>query len=166
MSNLPRGPWINLSVDFCGPLPSGQYLMFNTEDYSCFLIVEVVRITTAEQVIQVVEKLLCTYAYPEAVKTDNGPSFNSQVWTGFLKNCSIKHHKITPLRPKASRQVENFNKPLMKAIKSARIQGQSWIYGMQQFLRAYCCTPHPTTRFTPYCLLLCHNLRATKETLF
>ncbi|KAK2549466.1 hypothetical protein P5673_029999 [Acropora cervicornis] len=34
----------------------------------------------------------------------------------------------------------------MKAIKSAKIQRQSWIYGMQQFLRAYRCTPHTTTR--------------------
>ena len=24
MSELPRGPWLNLSVDFCGPLPTGE----------------------------------------------------------------------------------------------------------------------------------------------
>ena len=153
MSNLPRGPWINLSIDFCGPLPSGQYLMVITDEYSRFPIVEVVRSTAAEPVIQVVDKVFCTYGYPDSVKTDNGPPFNSQAWKGFLKTCGIKHRKITPLWPKANGQVENFNKPLMKAIKSAKIQGQSWIYAMHQFLRAYRCTPHTTTGFTPYRLL-------------
>ena len=45
----------------------------------------------------------------------------------------------------------------MKAIKSAKIQRQSWIYGMQQFLLAYRCTPHTNTRFTPYRLLFGHD---------
>ena len=71
----------------------------------------------------------------------------------------MKHRKITPLCSKATAQVETFNKPLMKAIKSAKIQRQSWIYGMQQFLRAYRCTAHTTTRFTPYRLLFGHDPR-------
>ena len=27
MTPLPRGPWLNVSIDFCGPLPSGEYLL-------------------------------------------------------------------------------------------------------------------------------------------
>ena len=153
MLNLPRGLWINLSIDFCGPLPSGQYLMVITDEYSRFPILEVVRSTAAEQVIQVMHKVFCTYGYADVVKTDNGPPFNSQVWKGFLKTCDKKHLKITPLLPKANGQVESYNKPLMKAIKSANIQGQSWIYAMHQFLRAYRCTPHTITGFTPFRLL-------------
>ena len=153
MSNLPRGPWINLSIDFCGPLPSGQYLMVITDEYSRFPVVEVVRSTAAEQVIEVMDKVFCTYGYSDVVKTNNGLPFDSQVWKGFLKTCGIKHCKITPLWPKANGQVENFKKPSMKAIKSAKIQGQSWICAMHQFLRAYRCTPHTTTGFTPYRLL-------------
>ena len=153
MLNLPRGLWINLSIDFCGPLPSGQYLMVITDEYSRFPIVEVVRSTAAEQVVQVVHKVFCTDGYADVVKTDNGPPFNSQVWKGFLKTCGKKHLKITPLWPKANGQVESYNKALMKAIKSANIQGQSWIYAMHQFLRAYCCTPHTITGFTPFRLL-------------
>ena len=154
MLNLPCGPWINLSI---GPLPSGQYLMVITDEYSRFTIVEVVRCTTTEQVIQDVHKVFCTYGYPDVVKIDNGPPFNSQVWKGFLKTCGIKHREINPRRPKANVQVENFKKPLMKAIKSAKIQGQSWIYGMQQFLLAYRCIPHTTTWFTPNRLLFGHD---------
>ena len=31
MSDLPRGPWLNLSIDFCGPIPTGQYFMVITD---------------------------------------------------------------------------------------------------------------------------------------
>ena len=34
MSKLPPGPWLDLSVDFCGPLPTGEYLLVITDEYS------------------------------------------------------------------------------------------------------------------------------------
>ncbi|XP_044180517.1 uncharacterized protein K02A2.6-like [Acropora millepora] len=117
MSNLPRCLWINLSINFCGPLPSGQYLMVITYEYSRFPIVAVVGCTAAEQLIRVMDKVFCTYGYPD-VNTGNSLPFNSQVCKGFLKTCGIKHRKITPLWPKANGKVENFHKPLMKAIRS------------------------------------------------
>ena len=142
-----------------GPLRSGQYFMFITDEYSRFTIVKVVRCTAAEEVIQVVDKVFCTNVYPDVVKTDNSPPFNGQVWKDSLKTCGIKHRKITPLWLKATGQVENFKKPLMEAIKSAKIQRQNWIYGMQQFMRAYHCTPHTTAQFSPYRLLFGHDPR-------
>ena len=55
MSDLPRGPWLNLSIDFCGSIPSVQYFMVITNEYSRFPVVEVVRSTAAESIIQVVD---------------------------------------------------------------------------------------------------------------
>ena len=34
MSPLPLGPWQELSVDFCGPFPSGDYSLVVTDDFS------------------------------------------------------------------------------------------------------------------------------------
>ena len=48
MSELPRGPWLNLSVDFCGPLPTGEYLLFIVDKYSWYPVVEIVRSTSAD----------------------------------------------------------------------------------------------------------------------
>ena len=42
MSELPRGPWLNLSVDFCGPLPTGEYLLVIVNEYSWYPVVETV----------------------------------------------------------------------------------------------------------------------------
>ena len=153
ISDLPRGPWLNLSIYFCGPLPSGQYLLVMIDEYSRFPVVEVVRSNSAETVIPVVDKVFSTYGYPELVKSDNGPPFNSQAWKDFLTTCGVKHRKITPLWPQANAQTENFTKPMMKALRAAHIQGYSWINALHQFLRVYRCTPHSTTTFTPYYLL-------------
>ena len=42
MSELPRGPWLYLSVDFCGPLPTGEYLLVIVNEYSWYPVVETV----------------------------------------------------------------------------------------------------------------------------
>ncbi|XP_028418333.1 uncharacterized protein K02A2.6-like [Dendronephthya gigantea] len=34
MTSLPDGPWQNVSVDFCGPFPSGDYPLVTMDDYS------------------------------------------------------------------------------------------------------------------------------------
>ena len=65
--------------------------MVITDEYCRFPMVESVRSTADKQVIQVVDKVFCTYGYPDVVKTDNGPLFDSQVWKGFLKTCGSKH---------------------------------------------------------------------------
>ena len=57
MSDLPREPWLNLSVDFCEPLPSGDYLMVIVDEYSRSPVVEVVHSTSSEVVIPVEDRV-------------------------------------------------------------------------------------------------------------
>ena len=74
-----------------------------------------------------------------------------------MKECGVKHRKITPLWPRVNAQEEGFNKPLMKAIKIAHQKEQKWLPAMNQFLRVYSSTPHVTTTFTPHRLLFSRN---------
>ena len=83
MTPLPRGPWLNLSIDFCGLLSSGHYLTV-TDEYFRYPVVEIIRSLTVETVIQTVDKIFCAHGYPEIIKFDNGPPFNSQAWKSFL----------------------------------------------------------------------------------
>ena len=53
MSNLPSTPWTNVSVDFRGPYPSGDYCLVMIGNYSRF------------------------HGMPEILKSDNGPPFQS-----------------------------------------------------------------------------------------
>ena len=65
----------------------------------------------------------------------------------------MKHRKITPYWPRANAQAESFNKPLIKSLRAACVDRKSWQQELHKILRIYRCTPHSTTRFTPYRLL-------------
>ena len=127
------------------------------DEFSRFPVVEVVRSTSAETVIPIVDNVFSLLGYPEIVKSDNGPPFNGHLWKAFMQENGIRHRKITPLWPQANAQAEAFNKPLMKAVRSASISGSSWRREMRKFLRAYRCTPRVTTEFTPHRLLFARD---------
>lgn len=55
MSELPGSALENLSMDFCGPLPSGKYLFVIIDEYTRYPIVEVVRSFAAKTVIPVLD---------------------------------------------------------------------------------------------------------------
>lgn len=153
MSPLPRGPWQKLSIDFCGPTPTGDYLLVIIDEFSRYPIVYVVRSTSAETIMPLLDQTFALFGYPETIKSDNGPPFQSHGWTKFLNDRGIKARHITPLWPQANAQAENFNKPMLKAIRAAIVAGQNWKYALTDFLRVYRMTPHSTTLFTPYRLL-------------
>lgn len=44
MSPLPPEPWYTVHVDFCGPFPTGEYLLVVIDAYSRFPEVDIVRI--------------------------------------------------------------------------------------------------------------------------
>ena len=153
MTPLPRGPWLNVSIDFCGPLPSGEYLLVIVDEFSRYPVVEITRSTAADTVIPVVDKVFSLFGFPEVIKSDNGPPFQGHAWKVFLKECGVRHRRITPLWPQANGQVENFNKSLEKALKAARVKGEPWRPELLRVLRSYRCTPHVTTGFTPHRLM-------------
>ena len=57
MSELPRGPWECISIDFCGQLPSGEYLLVITDEYSRYPVVQVLHSTSAETVVPHVDRI-------------------------------------------------------------------------------------------------------------
>ena len=153
MSELPKGAWLKLSIDFCGPIPTGEYLLVVVDEFSRYPVVHVTRSTSADTIMPLLDQTFASFGYPETIKSDNGPPFQSAEWKKFLTDRGIKHRRITPLWPQANAQAESFNKPLMKSIRAAIVSGQPWRSALVEFLRVYRTTPHSTTLFTPYRLL-------------
>ncbi|XP_052780716.1 uncharacterized protein K02A2.6-like [Mya arenaria] len=153
MSEMPSGPWMNLSADFCGPLQTGDYLLVIVDEYSRYPIVEIVKSVSANTVIPVLDKIIAMFGVPTVIKTDNGSPFNSNAFSDYAKYCGFIHRKITPRWPRANAQAESFNKPLMKCIKSSHVEGKNWKQELFRFLRQYRVTPHTSTGFTPFRLL-------------
>ena len=159
MSELPEGPWQHVSMDFCGPLPTGEYLLVIFDEYSRYPVVEVVNSTSAKTVLPVVDKVFSMFGVPVSVKTDNGPPFNGNDFANFAKYLGFRHRKITPLWPQANSQAERINQPLMKTIRAAKIQGRNWRQELYEFLRNYRMTPHASTKSAPAKLMLAYTMR-------
>ena len=81
MSELPEGPWQHVSMDFCGPLPTGEYLLVIVDEYSRYPVVEVVNSTSAKTVLPFVDKLFSMFGVPVSVKTYNGLSMGTILLT-------------------------------------------------------------------------------------
>jgi hypothetical protein len=97
MSELPSNVWGKLSIDFCGPFPSGYYLMVIIDEYSRYPVVETLTSLTAKSVIPLLDKTFSIFGIPKELKSDNGTPFNSQEFRKFADSMGFKHRKITPL---------------------------------------------------------------------
>ena len=113
-------------VDFCGPFPTGEYILVVIDAYSRFPEIEIVKSTSAVSTIEKFERILATHGLPHIIKSDNGPPFNSNDIKQYMKENGIKHQRLTPLWPQANSEAENFMKPMEKAIRAARIEKKDW----------------------------------------
>ena len=120
MTKLPEGPWQEVSMDFLGPVPSGDYLCVIIDDYSRFPFVEPVSSTSDKAVIPILDKVFSQEGFPLVLKTDNGPPMNSLKFSRWLEGAATKHHKITPLWPRANGEAERFMKTKRSKPQSSR----------------------------------------------
>ena len=116
---MPKGPWETLHIDFCGPLPSNDYLLVLIDRYSRYPEVEIVRSTRSACVIPKLDKIFAVHGIPYTIVSDNGPPFNSDEFNKYMKILGIEHHLVTPYWPQANGEVERFNQPLEKTIQAA-----------------------------------------------
>ena len=145
----PTEVWEIANLDYLGPLPNGQYLIVLIDQLSKFPVVEPIRSTSADQLIDFLQRTISTFGIFKTVISDNGPPFKSYKIRKFFARLRIKHQRITPLWPQANAQAENFMKPLMKAVRSAYFERTNWRKQLQNFLFTYRNTPHCTTKLSP-----------------
>ena len=158
MSKLPNGSWEEISIDF-KELPTGEYLLVILDDYSRFLVVEVVRSTSAKTVIPKLDTVFANFGIPRIVRTDNGPPFNSHDFTEFAKYLGFHHRKIIPLWPQANGEVERVMRNLKKLYRTAVAEGANYKQSLNQYLRNYRATPHSTTGVSPASMNFHHSFK-------
>ncbi|CAF1082211.1 unnamed protein product [Brachionus calyciflorus] len=149
VSEIPDGPWQNLSIDFYGPTPSNTHLIVIICDYSRFALVYELISTASKHVIPILHEVWVTFGIPWLIKTDNGPPFNGSEFENFCRVFGIKHRRVTPYWPKANGEVEQFNRNLTKVMRNSAVKGIQWKKELNIFLGAYRSTPHSTTGVPP-----------------
>ena len=163
-SPLPDKPWDEISVDFCGPFPTGEYFMVVICDYSRYPVVEKLFSLTASNVIAHLERIFGMFSVPKILKSDNGSPFNSHEFAEFASIMGFKHRKITPLNPQANGTAEAFMKPLVKTMKTASASGKNFKSELTVFLMNYRSTPHPSTNVSPFELMFNRKMKTKLPT--
>lgn len=149
MTTLPDRPWSEVSIDFCGPFPSGEYLLVAIDAYSRFPEVEILTSTSAKATVPKLDAIFARHGVPDIVKSDNGPPFNSHDFAQFADYLGFQHRKVTPLWPQANGGVERFMSTIKKTVQAAQVEKKAWKQELYRFLRNYRATPHSTTGVSP-----------------
>jgi transposase InsO family protein len=154
MSVLPRAPWVELSIDFFGPIaPTLEYILVLVDDYSRFVIAEVISTTSADVVIRKLEYIFSLFGNVEVVRSDNGPPFNSKQYEEYARRAGFKRRLVTPAWPMANGLDESIMKSMGKVVRTAKIDGVPWKSRLVEYLRQYRATPHSSTGVAPAALL-------------
>ncbi|PAA68935.1 hypothetical protein BOX15_Mlig032170g1 [Macrostomum lignano] len=164
-TELPQGPWLELGLDFLGPI-RGHMLLVCTDYFSRFPLVQTMSgSTAAAPVIRTLRQWFSTFGQPVKITTDNGPPFSSAEFNAFLRSQGVHHHRTTPLHPQANGLVERCNRGLNKAIRAAILEGSDWQAALDDYLAAYRRTPHAATGMAPADLLFGRQLNDTIPSL-
>ena len=111
--------------------------------HSKWLEVIPVSSTSSQVAIDHLRNIFATHGIPEAIVSDNGPSFTSMEFQNFVKRNGIKHLTSAPYHPAsnglAERAVRTFKEGLRKATTGS-LSSQ-----LARFLFQYRTTPHSTT---------------------
>ena len=153
------GPWEQVHVDFCGPYPSGEYVLGIIDAATRWPELYTTRITTSEVVIKRLKRSFATHGYPKIIVTDNAPNLISAKVEQFCKENDIIHRRATPYHPQANSEIERFYRTLGKFVKTTHSEGRRWQDEIDNFLLIYRNTPHSTTSVSPAMLLMNRKLR-------
>ena len=161
MSPLSAAPWAEVSADF-GHLQIGKYLLVVTNEYSLYVVVDILDSISRTSVIPLLDKIFAEFGVPVSLKTDNGPPFNSHEFKTYASITGFRHRRITPLTltlPQANAETERFIRTVKTSIKTALNKGQSWRQELLKFLLEYRTTPHCTTGITPASILFGQTIK-------
>ena len=144
----PAEAWRDVSVDLFGPMPDRQHILAVIDKSSRFPAAKIVPNTSNSAVTTALSGIYADYGQPDSHQTDNGPPFNSEGFAEFSQEHGIQHRKTYPYHPQGN-PVENFMRPLGKAMKAAHNQKGDKKRALDDMLASYRATPHPSTGISP-----------------
>lgn len=145
--------WEEISVDFGGPYPNGHYNLVVLNQRTRYLEVEVVFSTAIKRTKEKLKKIFTHHGIPKRIQSDYGPPFHSKEFATFAEEEGFRHHRVTPLHPRANGRVECFMQILIKTEQIAHLKGRTGldrIMAVRDVLMAHRDTPHPATGVTTY----------------
>ena len=110
--------------------------------------------STVSSTITTLQRLFLTYGLLHQLVSDNGPQFNSEKFSTFLKENGVKHICCSPYHLSSNGLVERFVQTFKQAMKASTNSNKSFQHCLANFLFTYHMMPHATTNRTPYMMFL------------
>ncbi|XP_055527261.1 uncharacterized protein K02A2.6-like [Wyeomyia smithii] len=157
---LPEKPWVDIAMDFLGPMPSGEYLLVVIDYYSRYIEIEIMTRITAQDTIKRLKRIFRTWGPPRTITLDNAKQFISTEFKEYCSTYRIHLNHTSPYWPQANGEVERQNRSLLKRMKIAHAIHDDWKAELDNFLDLYNNTPHTITGKAPSELLQGRKLRS------
>jgi hypothetical protein len=132
---------------------------------SRFPAVEIVKSTSSGVTTKALMKIFSDFGIPRIIYSDNGPPFQSKEFSLFCSEMGIKHHRVTPLHPRANGEAESFMKMLNMIEQITNSTNKDYRTAIVEMLMGYRSTPHSATGKTPYEIMMNRNIKTKLDYL-
>lgn len=156
---LPDRPWVDIAIDFLGPVPTGEYVLVVIDYYSRFMELEIMGKITAQETIKRLKRIFRTWGLPRTITLDNAKQFISTEFEQFCKLNGVYLNHTSPYWPQANGEVERQNRSLLKRMRISHAIHDDWKAELDQYLQLYNSTPHTVTGVAPNELLQNRRVR-------
>lgn len=164
-------PFEMIAVDIVGPLPitsDGNRYIITIMDYFTRYVraIPVKRITAGIVAKTIINNWILSYGCPDAILSDNGTQFRSQVLSRIYKILNIKQKFATPYHPQTNGMIERFHRFMKERLSiTANVSGldyfskDDWDVHLPAVLHSYNASVHSATNYTPFELLYGHKIK-------
>ena len=165
-------PLDRIGTDILGALPltpRGNRYILGVTDYFTKLV-EIFAIpdfTAATCAHVLVEEVFMQYGFPQALHSDQGRNFESQIMAEVCQLLEIRKTQSSPGNPRCNGQIERFNSTLLKMIKDY-LKGQQtdWHKHLGCLAGAYRGIIHKSTGLTPNLMMLGREIDSPLVVMF
>ncbi|CAC5388086.1 unnamed protein product [Mytilus coruscus] len=161
LGTMPVGaPLDRLATDFLGPLPTtprgNKFILTVTDYFRKWVEVFPVKDQTAVVCAQLIlNEVICRFGSPLAIHSDQGRTYESQIFQELCKILEIRKTRTSPRNPKCNGQTERFNRSIISMIKTyLRGEQTNWDMNLGCLAGAYRASPNESTCLTPNILML------------
>lgn len=146
---IPAQPWIDVAIDFLGPLPSGHYLFVVVDYFSRYKEIKITKTIDATHTINILKEIFSRLGAPVSITADNGRQFTSAEFEKFCNEFGIRLFHSIPYWPQQNGEVERQNRDILKRLRISQSLKSNWQDDLLKYLTMYNSTPHSVTGKTP-----------------
>ena len=162
-------PMDRIAIDIMGPLPvsdnGNRYVMVVGDTFTKWIEAYAIPDQTAETVAEkLVNEFISRFGTPLELHSDQGRTFESNLFQDVCKLLGITKTRTTPYHPSSNGMIERFNLTLANMISSFVDKNQKdWDKNLPLLTAGYRSSTHETIGFSPNFLMLGREVRTPLE---